>query len=241
MTKSKSGASVVILKDGPYRVSGNVPLSRQTIVTDEDGGSEAWKEGGTFPAQESYALCRCGQSKKTPFCDGTHTRVKFDGSETASREPYLKQAKLLDGPVLALTDAESLCAFGRFCDPNGQVWNQVAHSDEPKIRAIFIRQVENCPAGRLVAWDKLTEAGEVGATVAVLLHPLRREPAILDLIEDPAQQCSGPLWLRGEVPVISADGFAYEVRNRVTLCRCGQSRSKPFCDGTHAAIKFRDA
>jgi CDGSH-type Zn-finger protein len=230
MTKSKSGASVVILKDGPYLVSGNVPLSRQTIVTDEDGGSEAWKEGGTFPAQESYALCRCGQSKKTPFCDGTHTRVKFDGSETASREPYLKQAKLLDGPVLALTDAESLCAFGRFCDPNGQVWNQVAHSDEPKIRAIFIRQVENCPAGRLVAWDKATG------------KPLERKyEASIGLIEDPAQQCSGPLWLRGEVPVISADGFAYEVRNRVTLCRCGQSRSKPFCDGTHAAIKFRDA
>ena len=230
MTKGKSGASVVILKDGPYLVSGNVPLSRQTIVTDEDGGSEAWKEGGTFPAQESYALCRCGQSKKTPFCDGTHTRVKFDGSETASREPYLKQAKLLDGPVLALTDAESLCAFGRFCDPNGQVWNQVAHSDEPKIRAIFIRQVENCPAGRLVAWDKATG------------KPLERKyEASIGLIEDPAQQCSGPLWLRGEVPVISADGFAYEVRNRVTLCRCGQSRSKPFCDGTHAAIKFRDA
>ena len=220
----------MILKDGPYLVSGNVPLSRQTIVTDEDGGSEAWKEGGTFPAQESYALCRCGQSKKTPFCDGTHTRVKFDGSETASREPYLKQAKLLDGPVLALTDAESLCAFGRFCDPNGQVWNQVAHSDEPKIRAIFIRQVENCPAGRLVAWDKATG------------KPLERKyEASIGLIEDPAQQCSGPLWLRGEVPVISADGFAYEVRNRVTLCRCGQSRNKPFCDGTHAAIKFRDA
>jgi CDGSH-type Zn-finger protein len=230
MTKSKSGASVLIAKDGPYLVSGNVPLSRQTIVTDEDGGSEAWKEGKTFPAQESYALCRCGQSKKKPFCDGAHTRIKFDGSETASREPYLKQAQLLDGPDLALTDAESLCAFGRFCDPNGKVWNQVARSDAPETRASFIRQVENCPAGRLVAWDKATG------------KPLERKYApSIGLIEDPAQQCSGPLWLRGEIPVTSADGFAYEVRNRVTLCRCGQSRNKPFCDGTHAAVKFRDA
>jgi len=230
MTKSKSGASVLIAKDGPYLVSGNVPLSRQTIVTDEDGGSEAWKEGKAFPAQESYALCRCGQSKKKPFCDGAHTRIKFDGSETASREPYLKQAQLLDGPDLALTDAESLCAFGRFCDPNGKVWNQVARSDEPGTRASFIRQVENCPAGRLVAWDKATG------------KPLERKYApSIGLIEDPAQQCSGPLWLRGEIPLTSADGFAYEVRNRVTLCRCGQSRNKPFCDGTHAAVKFRDA
>jgi CDGSH-type Zn-finger protein len=227
MAESKTGVRVVISKDGPYRVSGKIPLSRQTIVTDEEGGSETWREGKTFPAQETYALCRCGQSKKKPFCDGTHTRIKFDGTETASREPYLKQAQLLDGPVLALTDAESLCAFGRFCDPHGKVWNQVARSDEPRIRASFVRQVENCPAGRLVAWDKA--AGKP-------LEP--KLPVSIGLIEDPAQQCSGPLWLRGGIAVIASDGFAYEVRNRVTLCRCGQSRNKPFCDGTHAAIKF---
>ena len=228
MAESKTGVRVVISKDGPYRVSGEIPLSRQTIVTDEEGGSETWQEGKTFPAQETYALCRCGQSKKKPFCDGTHTQIKFDGTETASREPYLKQAQLLDGPVLALTDAESLCAFGRFCDPHGKVWNQVARSDEPRIRASFVRQVENCPAGRLVAWDKA--AGKP-------LEP--KLPVSIGLIEDPAQQCSGPLWLRGGIAVVAADGFAYEVRNRVTLCRCGQSRNKPFCDGTHAAIKFR--
>ncbi|MGA2087832.1 MAG: CDGSH iron-sulfur domain-containing protein [Stellaceae bacterium] len=228
MAESKTGVRVVISKDGPYRVSGKIPLSRQTIVTDEEGGSETWREGKTFPAQETYALCRCGQSKKKPFCDGTHTRIKFDGTETASREPYLKQAQLLDGPVLALTDAESLCAFGRFCDPHGKVWNQVARSDEPRIHASFVRQVENCPAGRLVAWDKA--AGKP-------LEP--KLPVSIGLIEDPAQQCSGPLWLRGGIAVVAADGFAYEVRNRVTLCRCGQSRNKPFCDGTHAAIKFR--
>jgi CDGSH-type Zn-finger protein len=228
MAESKTGVRVVISKDGPYRVSGKIPLSRQTIVTDEEGGSETWREGKTFPAQETYALCRCGQSKKKPFCDGTHTRIKFDGTETASREPYLKQAQLLDGPVLALTDAESLCAFGRFCDPHGKVWNQVARSDEPRIRASFVRQVENCPASRLVAWDKA--AGKP-------LEP--KLPVSIGLIEDPAQQCSGPLWLRGGIAVVAADGFAYEVRNRVTLCRCGQSSNKPFCDGTHAAIKFR--
>jgi len=33
--------------------------------------------------------------------------------------------------------------------------------------------------------------------------------------------------------VIGADGRAYEVRNRVSLCRCGKSKNKPFCDGSH--------
>jgi CDGSH-type Zn-finger protein len=51
---------------------------------------------------------------------------------------------------------------------------------------------------------------------------------------------SGPLWISGGVPIISCDGTEYEVRNRVTLCRCGRSGNKPFCDGTHVDIQFRD-
>ena len=38
--------------------------------------------------------------------------------------------------------------------------------------------------------------------------------------------------------LILADGTTYEVRNRVTLCRCGASQNKPFCDATHASIGF---
>jgi CDGSH-type Zn-finger protein len=134
-----------------------------------------------------------------------------------SREPYLSEARAIEGPTMVLTDSEKLCAFGRFFDPNGQVWNQLERSDDPAIREMSIRQVENCPAGRLIAWDKETK------------KPIEPElPISIGLIEDPAQQCSGPIWLRGGIPVVSADGFEYEVRNRVTLCRCGQSQNKPF-------------
>jgi CDGSH-type Zn-finger protein len=54
------------------------------------------------------------------------------------------------------------------------------------------------------------------------------------------EECSGPAWLRGGIQVVASDGFEYEVRNRMTLCRCGQSKNKPLCDGTHAAMKFND-
>jgi CDGSH-type Zn-finger protein len=228
MAEANAEARVVVSKNGPYLVTGKVPLAKQTIVTDAEGGSERWKEGRAFEVNESYALCRCGRSKTKPFCDSTHKKIGFDGTETASREPYLEQAQGVEGPAMILTDVQELCAFARFCDPNGQVWHQVARSNHPDVRATFTRQVGNCPSGRLVAWDKATKTPVEPAL-----------PVSIGLVEDPAEQCSGPIWLRGGIVVISADGYEYETRNRVTLCRCGQSSNKPFCDGTHAQFKFR--
>ena len=72
----------------------------------------------------------------------------------------------------------------------------------------------------------------------VALEP-RFEPSI-GLVQDTARQISGPLWVRGGIPVVGADGVTYEIRNRVTLCRCGASSNKPFCDGSHASTGFSD-
>jgi hypothetical protein len=93
-----------------------------------------------------------------------------------------------------------------------------------------VRQVNNCPGGRLVAWDRVT-----GKPIE---HHL---PVSIGLIEDPAENASGPLWLRGGIPLVSADGFPYEIRIRVTVCRCGASKNKPFCDGSHVTVKFHDS
>jgi CDGSH-type Zn-finger protein len=220
---------VVVSPNGPYIVTGDPPLSEQTIVTDATGEAESWQQGAevSVPAAR-YALCRCGKSGKKPFCDGTHARIGFDGTETASRKPYREQAKTFDGPLYSLLDAPALCALGQFCDARGKVWQQIGHTDQLEVRNTFLRQVEHCPAGRLTAVDKASGRA---------LEP--ELPVSITLVEDPAQDCSGPIWLRGGIKVIAADGFAYETRNRVTLCRCGESKNKPFCDGTHASIKFK--
>jgi CDGSH-type Zn-finger protein len=229
MSKPDVEVKVVVTRNGPYLVTGGAPLSEQTIFAGANGDSEAWREGERFPHQDSYALCRCGHSKNKPYCDGSHTQAKFDGTETASRKPYAEQAQVMQGPVHALSDAETLYAFARFCDPNGQVWEQVEQTDDPKVAKTFLRQVNACPSGRLVAWDRASGAALEGVL-----------PVSIGVVQDPAQDVSGPLWLRGRIPVVAADGFAYEVRNRVTLCRCGASKNKPFCDGSHASVKFRD-
>ncbi len=48
----------------------------------------------------------------------------------------------------------------------------------------------------------------------------------------------GPLWVRGGIELVGDDGFVYETLNRLTLCRCGESKNKPYCDGAHDDIDF---
>jgi len=148
---AKKQVSVTISKNGPYIVAGDAPLSEQVIGANAEGDSIKWQEGKAYDTPAQYALCRCGHSNKAPFCDGTHNEVGFDGSETAERSPFSAQATVFDGPTLALLDARGLCADGRFCDPNGKVWNQVARTSDPNVRTMFLRQVHACPAGRLAS------------------------------------------------------------------------------------------
>ena len=219
--------AIDVANNGPYLVRGEVPLSLESI-TEVDGGSWTYTHHRAFDVKASYALCRCGESGNKPFCDGSHLAVRFDGTETASRAPFAEQARTITGPTLALDDAEALCAYARFCDNAGGIWN-IIESDSPSSHATAIHEATYCPSGRLV--------------VRHIAEAMNAEPPhtmSLVLLEDPAEDASGPLFVRGGIPVVSADGSAYEVRNRQTLCRCGRSENKPFCDGTHATAKWRD-
>jgi len=220
---------IIITKNGPYVVSGDIPLTVEVITNNKEGYSWDWKKGKTFKTESSYALCRCGHSKNSPFCDGTHKSIGFNGKEAASKTPYHKQAERLDGPTLILSDQENLCAFARFCDPAGKIWSLIEKTDDPKVRELVIREAMHCPSGRLTLHDK-----EIDKEIEHNLSPS------IGVIEDQPLKCSGPLWIRGDITIESQDGTHYEKRNRVTLCRCGESSNKPFCNGSHASIKFND-
>jgi len=77
--KPPTDVRVQVSKNGPYRVSGNLPLGEEIIGADSEGNSVAWRQGRTFPRQQQYALCRCGHSSHKPFCDGSHAKVGFEG------------------------------------------------------------------------------------------------------------------------------------------------------------------
>ena len=223
-----SGMKIKVMKDGPYIASGAIPLAVESIVSDEEGESLSWEHGLELEKRETCGLCRCGQSGTKPYCDGTHGAVAFDGTETAGFEPYEQAAEKLPGPRVDVLDHKELCADARFCHRAGTVWHRVDDDDEESADVV-IEESKLCPSGRYTAIDKATG--------------LAHEPELdscIGLVQDPEMGVSGPIWVKGGIQIVSADGRDYEVRNRVTLCRCGKSEHKPFCDGSHVAHGFHD-
>lgn len=64
-TTAQPSTEIKVLKQGPLLIKGVCTL------LDADGNE--------ITTNESFALCRCGQSNKKPFCDGTHKTIGFQG------------------------------------------------------------------------------------------------------------------------------------------------------------------
>lgn len=213
---------IKITKNGPYLVEGNIPLFREKMVKYKMIIPLKWEKLEKFETKEKYALCRCGMSKNKPFCDGSHTNG-FNGEETADNIHFEKMAKKYEGEGIDLLDAKPLCSSARFCLRQSGIWELIKENTE-----IAKEEAWNCPSGRLVLINKNGNPIE---------SKLEKEISIL---EDNLEGVSGPIWVKGGIPVESSKGFTYKIRNRVTLCRCGKSANKPFCDGNHIKIKFKD-
>lgn len=227
-TPAPASYSITVIEGGPYKVTGKPPLQQVIIEVDARGTSQTYGKGQTFESKDTVFLCRCGHSKRKPFCDGSHATAGEDLTETASFAPLLEGAQEIDGPRLALTDNEKFCGFARFCDAGQRVWNEVQLAGAQH-EQLTKHVAAHCPGGRLMVWDEASK------------QPIEpAEAPTVNFIEDPAEGCSAGIMVRGGIRVNSAKGESYEVRNRQALCRCGKSSNKPFCDGTHASFKFND-
>ncbi len=216
---------VEIEPNGPYVVYGDLPLTEMLPVHTFNGEPIDWHTLREIPVRRRpVELCRCGQSSNKPFCDATHESIDFDGSETADRRPYLERAEVDRNGDDAVADDVVLCFSAGFCGTRTtNVWKLLEERDDPAKRELMRDMIWRCPSGRIVLLDK------DGAPV---------EP---ELPQDVAVLPGGPIWVRGGVPVVGADGQEWERRNRVTLCRCGASGNKPFCDGSHMDAALRRA
>lgn len=213
-------------EDGPYQVIGPLPISRTRTVKTEYGEPVDYAPFEPLETEATYRLCRCGKSGNKPFCDDSHLEEpRVDVKESADHAPRYDRADVFqsteDGVVIS--DDLSLCSKAGYCrDRFTGVWQMLGDAD-PAVRERMERMVELCPSGRL-AWADSADAPD---------HEPPYEPEI-------GVFRNGPLFVRGGVRVVGADGEAYEVRNRQVLCRCGYSQNKPFCDGSHKLVGFRD-
>ena len=220
---------IKIIRNGPYVVDSDICASEVTSIPDGDGVLDYKVEMSYDKTDTDNYFCRCGHSERKPYCDGAHVKIGFDGTETSSRKLYDEEAEYLQGPVYDAMDNQSLCAVARFCDRNEGFWYALDHANEPHNKK-YVEEVScKCSAGRLTLIDKKT--GEK-------LEP-RLEMEIYFVKDDPVEHL-GPIYVKGGILIVGADGFEYEVRNRVTLCRCGESGNKPFCDGTHVQCKHME-
>lgn len=212
--------SVKVRKNGPYVVSGSVPLRNKEPIVSEHGEPLTWRTGKVTDRGAAYTLCRCGRSSNKPYCDGTHAQVGFDGTETASTDSYQERKDTYPGTGIEVLDDRSLCLHAGFCGNRvTNVWKMAAKTDDTVVRAQVMAMIERCPSGAL-SYEVEGDTVEPDLPIEVSVVP------------------SGPLWVTGGIPVERSDGQAVEVRNRVALCRCGQSANKPFCDGTHKEAGF---
>jgi CDGSH-type Zn-finger protein len=218
---------ITIVKNGPYLVECNIPLVKKTQIVSEYGEPLTWQTLEKIETPpERYALCRCGNSTHKPFCDGTHQRVPFDGKETAITDGSNENKRKLPGGKHLIVYVESdLCMSSGFCNlRNIGIVNLVIESEDTMKRSLAMAMIERCPSGAL--------------TYQIEPDEPEIEPDLPQEIADSIEITSdgpieGPLWVTGYIPIVRSDGMPFVARNRVTLCRCGQSRNKPLCDGTH--------
>jgi len=217
---------VEVIENGPYRVRGGVPLVRTHQVETKYGEPVAWAPDDPVDVAmpDDYAVCRCGRTSTQPFCDETCEREGFDGTEVAARNTYDDRAYPYRGGELTLNDDRTLCTRAGYCgDRFRNVWAMIADAADPEVAERIRGMSMLCPSGRIVTQpDGAEERDEID-------YPPR-----IALIRNAS------FWVRGGIPVVSADGDTYEVRNRQTLCRCGNSRNKPFCDGSHHDAGYQE-
>ncbi len=201
MRDQSTHPAITIASNGPYGVSGEVTVIRRRAIEGPGGHPERWEDHDELDTSAkrddagTLWLCRCGHSNDKPFCDGSHRRVGFEGTETA---------------------------HAGFCvSHDTSVWKLVKQADDQDARELMERMIDHCPSGRLSR-----EVAEVSAEPDL--------PMAIGVIDD------GPLSVTGGIEITRSDSQPIETRNRVTLCRCGASRNKPLCDGTHAKIGFAD-
>jgi CDGSH-type Zn-finger protein len=207
---------IACLPNGPYYLLNDLQPAAVPNLCRQDGSACLTVRG--------VALCRCGGSKNKPFCDGTHSTIGFSDRNTAERGRDRRVAYA--GRGITILDNRSICSHAGHCtDQLKEVFRMNAEPwIDPDAAAVdeIIATIRKCPSGALSY-----------ALDGVEAQPPARQPMVT-VTDD------GPYAVTGGIELADVRFGEGASREHYTLCRCGGSANKPFCDGTHWHIGFKD-
>jgi CDGSH-type Zn-finger protein len=224
--KLKEKPKILTLQNGPYYLLNS--MEPRIVENLQNSKSEL------LSTIQGVALCRCGASKTKPFCDGTHGTIGFSSgnksTDTDTGEKLIKdKRKSYVGKSITIHDNRKICSHAAECVNNlPSVFRLNARpwidSDGASTEQI-INTIRKCPSGALSYSIDGIEYKDQNET----------RPMI-------TTSKDGPLVITGGIDLIG-DGIQFgegASKEHYTLCRCGASNNKPFCDGMHKVINFKD-
>jgi thiamine pyrophosphate-dependent acetolactate synthase large subunit-like protein/CDGSH-type Zn-finger protein/nitrite reductase/ring-hydroxylating ferredoxin subunit len=179
--------------------------------------------GEHIDAEPEMYLCRCGHSHTKPFCDNTHEAVGFSGEKDPGRVPDRRDD--YEGAGVTIHDNRGICSHAGLCTDclpevfgRGEPWVDADGAPADRVAEV----VDMCPSGALAyTRDGVTHRDhDAGPEVHVSQN--------------------GPYWVKGGVELTGEDLGGGASPEHYTLCRCGASKNKPRCDGSHWYADFRD-
>lgn len=195
-------------------------------------------KGEPLSTVRGVALCRCGASKNKPFCDGTHSTIGFSsenkvdenvGSGIGEKNIVKDKRKDYVDKKITIHDNRRICSHAAECvnnlpsvfKLNSRPW---INPDAAEVEEI-VDTIRKCPSGALsYSIDSIEYRDQNDRNPMVTVSK------------------DGPYVITGRVELMGdnirfGDGASKE---HYTLCRCGASNIKPFCDGMHKVINFKD-
>jgi len=208
---SNAKPGITCLPNGPY------------LLKNDENSPVSLKLSEGESSVSGVALCRCGGSANKPYCDGSHRNNGFSDKNEADAARDRRDS--YSGSSLTIHDNRGICAHAGYCTDNLSAVFRMGQEpwidpDGATVEAI-IDVVENCPSGALGYTLEETE-----------FRHSPRGPEIVVIENGPYRV--GDVELAGQ-PL--GQGVS---AGRYTLCRCGASKNKPFCDGSHWDAGFKD-
>ena len=168
-------------------------------------------DGSVQAVEGDIWLCRCGRSGNAPFCDGSHNGT-FDDTCAPQK---VKPTHTWEGRTVRTHFNPNTCMHVFKCQPLKALRAaELAGDDDAAVQILQV--VAQCPSGALTA-ERKTDG------------PVPDEPTFDAQIEVVA---GGEIRLQCDFE-IDQPLQERQREQRATLCRCGLSSNKPWCDGKH--------